>query len=514
MQIILPNYAIYAINQEVIIEHNGQEMKWTTSPFSKSNFEDDRAMFTHINEYWASLNKARQDKIFGIYLKIFDIFDSTDLLDEIDNLISEQVEQLFAEHTLDEIRPWVQIHSGIIFPKPPELPLNFVGSVDKNHTREKTYTVSDYVDLICMILQLRIMVPIWGKYIARTSKINGTRFKEFYAFKLLEHSVFYHEPPVQKLYNYIVSVLPAEGSKADILEGISSEEFPLWNLSLLIVRKLCLSDIRGLDPTPIIIRHISRHIMEKARRIDNGIDDGIKEKKSTTDGNQSEENQISILEEYKIKEDITRGEVEYIASCVQDAYKMARLIYPGVTDDEVNLAMSNMDLLIKAPAEEAQTMLLMWTIDPVIPSEAVNFLNKIDRTRCLCAISAAYWAKGFHLFSALATATAANTEGEIVISGTDSKGRISKETNEMLEKLFPFSKKQRGSKSNRAELVAIDDFIRVFTLRSWVLNLTDEQISVLYPGYASQKRLIIPHNFKEQVAQFVIDIASRNKLKA
>ena len=84
----------------------------------------------------------------------------------------------------------------------------------------------------------------------------------------------------------------------------------------------------------------------------------------------------------------------------------------------------------------------------------------------------------------------------------------------MLEKLFPFSKKQRGSKSNRAELVAIDDFIRVFTLRSWVLNLTDEQISVLYPGYASQKRLIIPHNFKEQVAQFVIDIASRNKLKA
>ena len=156
----------------------------------------------------------------------------------------------------------------------------------------------------------------------------------------------------------------------------------------------------------------------------------------------------------------------------------------------------------------------MWTIDPVIPSEAVNFLNKIDRTRCLCAISAAYWAKGFHLFSALATATAANTEGEIVISGTDSKGRISKETNEMLEKLFPFSKKQRGSKSNRAELVAIDDFIRVFTLRSWVLNLTDEQISVLYPGYASQKRLIIPHNFKEQVAQFVIDIASRNKLKA
>ena len=173
MQIILPNYAIYAINQEVIVEHNGQEMKWTTSPFSKSNFEDDRAMFTHINEYWASLNKARQDKIFGIYLKIFDIFDSTDLLDEIDNLISEQVEQLFAEHTLDEIRPWVQIHSGIIFPKPPELPLNFVGSVDKNHTREKTYTVSDYVDLICMILQLRIMVPIWGKYIARTSKING-----------------------------------------------------------------------------------------------------------------------------------------------------------------------------------------------------------------------------------------------------------------------------------------------------------------------------------------------------
>lgn len=512
MQIILPPYPTYINEQEVYVEHNGHETRWTTAPFSKMNFEDDRAMFKHINLFWSTLPEARQQKIFNIYLRIADIFDSTDLNDNIDQLLSEQIEELFEEHPLEEIRHWATLKSDIQFPQPPHLPATYVQStdqIDKNHTREKTYTVGDYIDLICMILQLRTMVPIWGKYIARTGKIAGTAFKEFYAFKLLDHTRFVHEEPIQKLYGYIKSVLPPDGNKADILQGISSEEFPLWNMSLLVVRKLCLSDIRGIDPTPILIRHISRHIMEKAKRIDSNTDMAVRSKNESSVSGQSEENQTSQLEQYKIKEEVSRGDVQFLLHHVQDPYKVAQAIHAGVSYKDVDLALQALPALTKVIPEYAQTLLLMWLIDPVVPAESVSYMTNLDRCRCLCACSAAYWAKGHYVLAALCTATPAPEDGEIMLSGTDSKGRLSKETIEKLDELFPYGRKTKGNKIIKEEIIAIDDMIKAFLAKSWLLNLSDEQMMIIHPKYPQIKRLSIPHNFKEQVALLVIDIASR-----
>ena len=518
MQIILPPYPTYVNDQEMYVEHKSQDLRWTTAPFSKMNFENDRAMFKHINEFWASLPMERQDHIFSIYRNISDIFDSTDLIDEIDQLLSEQVELLMLEHPLAEIRQWAMFNSDIRFPSPPELPAEFVESptqVDKNHTREKTYTVSDYIDLVCMIIQLRTMIPIWGRYIARTNKIAGTAFKEFYAFKLLDHSQFVREEPIQKLYGYIRSVLPPGGNKADILQGISSEEFPLWNMSVLVVRKLCLADIRGIDPTPILIRHISRHIMEKAKRIDANTDMSVRsknDKRSKSENNasgQSEEHQLSSLEQYKIKEEVSRGDIQFLLSHIQDPYRIAKLIAPGISDEAIDQSLKALPALLRSEADPSQTMLLSWMIDSVVPAETTSFMSMLDRCRCLCACSAAYWYKGHYLMAALCTATPAPDDGEVMLSGTDSKGRLSKETAEKIESLFPYGRKNKGNKAQRDEIVAIDELLNLFSAKSWVMNLSEEQVTVIYPKHPQIRRLTIPHNFKEQVAQLVIDIVSQ-----
>ena len=512
MQLILPDYPIYIREQEVIVAHKGQQLRWTTAPFSKMNFEDDRAMFKHINGYWVSLPMNQQDHIFEIYTKIADIFDSTDLVDQIDQLLSEQIEELMTEHPLTKIYNWAVMSSDIRFPQPPELPAKYtqtVDQIDKNHTREKTYTVGDYVNLVCMIIQLRTLVPIWGRYIARTYKIAGTMFKEYYAFKLLDHSLFIREAPIQKLYGYIKSVLPPTGNKADILQGISSEEFPLWNMSVLVVRRLCLADIRGIDPTPILIRHISRHIMEKAKRIDSNTDMSVRDKNESSAVGQSEENQISLLEQYKIKEEVSRGDIQFLLSHVQNPTHMARLIAPAVTDKEIQNAMSALPALTKFPPDPAQTLLLMWLIEPVVPAETVSFMSALERCQCLCAVAAAYWNKGHYLMSALCTAIPATVEGEMTLSGTDSKGRLSRETADRLEALFPYGRKTRGNKIIRDEIIAIDDIIRLFSSKSWILNLPEEQMEVIHPRQSQIRRLSLPHNFKEQVALLVIDIVSR-----
>ncbi len=511
MQLILPPYPTYAIEQEVYTEHNGQTVKWTTAPFSKMNFEEDRAMFKHINGYWASLPMSAQDRIFELYIAIANTFDTFSEDTDFDSELTELVAELFKFHGLTKIRHWAQFNSDIVFPQYPQLPVAYVETTaqkDKNHTREKTYTVGDYVDLVCMILQLRIMIPIWGRYIATTGKTAGTLFKEYYAFKLLDDSDFVREAPVSKLYGYIKSVLPAEGNKADILRGISSQESSLWNMSLLIVRKLCLADIRGLDPTPILIRHISRHIMEKAKRADPSTDMSVRDKKESSNASQTEENQTSQLEQYKIKEDISRGDIEFLLYNVSNIYAVANTIYPGIPIDDVDNALKAQDALLQHPANPAQTLLLMWMIDRVVPAETVSFMSATERARCLCACSAAYWAKGHYLLAALATATPVNTDGEISLSGTDSKGRLSKETLEKLEKLFPYYRKTKGNKIIRDEILAIDNLIAAFAEETWILNLSEEQMKVIHPKQSQIRRLALPHNFKELTALLVIDIAS------
>lgn len=510
MQIFLPPAATYVNEQLLYVEHNGQVIPWSTAAFSKRNFTEDRDLFKHINEYWASLSAQRQEEIFTIYIKINEVFDTTDLDSEIDHALNKLLFKLMLHHNFAEIKKWAQIYSGIVFPGPPHLLTEYKETIDKqdrNYTRDKTYIVSDYVDLVCMILQLRVMIPIWGRYIGRTHKLAGTVFKEYYALKLLDRTVFMTEEPIKKLYDYIETVLPVDGSKAHILMGVSSEEFAYWNMAQLVVRKLCLSDIRGLDPTPVLIRHISKYLMEKVKRLNSGNNTKIKDKnnKSSVFSSGSEEDQVSLMEQYKIKQDISTGDIQLLIHYASDPVYIARTIYPQTSDVVISKMVDASRAILKTRPEDAQTLLLSWLLDPAVPAEAVGYLNSSQRALALGAVAAAYWDKGHKLMSALCTATVVSDDDGADISSTGSKGRLSKETTEQLEKLFPYPRQTKRGKVVRDELLALDEIVELFVRRSWVLNIHNEYMKELQPTYPELRRLTIPHDFKEQMARLIID---------
>lgn len=516
MQFVLPPMPVYMNTREFYTEHRGKRIAWCGEAFYNNNFDDNYGLFKHINEYWASLSDADQDAIFNIYERIAAAFEATDfdfVASDLDAQLTQLVAELFKYHTLDAVKMYVQLRSDILIPGPSVLPVEYIHGTlqnDKNHSREKTYIRDDYVDLVAMIIQLRIMIPIWSMYILRTRKIYGTSFKEYYAFGLLQHSCFMNEAPVRKLYQYICAILPAGGSNLDLLAGVSQDEYPVLNLSLLCVRKLSFSDIRGLDPTPILIRHISRHIMEKANTIDSNTDRSIRDKDDVSSSNNlSEEQQVSKLEQYKLKEEYARGDIQYYLHCVRDSLTVARKIAPDVPEELVKDSLNSVPALLAQTATDQQTRLLQWLIDPVVPAESVMFFNATDRANCLCAVSAAYWHLGHHLVAALCTAVpVVNNYSEVVITTSDTKGRIAPETLARLESLFAYLKKPKSAKAPRGEIEAIDSIITDFTSVTWKLTITDEQMKVIHPAYPSNRTLVWPHNVREQFAQLVIHLAS------
>ena len=513
MQIILPSYDALLLRKSIFIEHAGQQLEWSVAPFNSGNFERDVGMFHHINQWWARQTEHAQKEIFDIYVDIYNAFTTTLAVDTLDAKLFDLIKRLYNKHQFEDIYHWMSFSSDIRFPGPPELLPEFVESIDKNHSRDKTYTIDDYKKLVCLIIQLRLMIPIWGEYIARTENTSGTQFKEYYAYQLLSRSNLFTSEALIKLTIYVSAIVPKEGSKSAIIEFISSEDFPVWNLGLLVVRRLCLADIRGHDPSPILVRHISRHVRERVKRSDNSFKGGMIREKLDLESQGSDENQISRMEGYKIKPEISIGEIALIEHLVADPYAVAQSLVPGIDPKVVAEALQSASIMQQYQAEEAQTLLLQWVFATVIPPEGVELLNQKQRINCLCVTQAVLWHHGHELLAGLATATVTPTiNGDVHLSGGYSKGRINKELSEKLTELYPYQKKTRGGKVINGVLQAIDEMVDLFMSVSWTVNVSPEKTAILNPRTPSVRRITIPHDFKTKVAELVVYLATRPRL--
>lgn len=510
MQIILPPYSTFVLDEHLVVEHNGQQFKWNVSPFSKTNFEAPIGMFQHINEWWALQTQERQQQIYDTYTKIYNTFDDHSDIEVIANHLQLGIAELIALHEFDSIRDYVQYKSKIRIPGPPDLPVTFVESIDKNHTRDKTYIMQDYLNLVTMVIQLRLLVPIWGEYISRTSKEIGTNYKELYAFYLINKSTMANSMAMTKLRAYVNAIVPASGNNAAILEGISSEDFPTWNLALVVVRRLSMMDIRGVDPKPILVQHISRHIRERVKRSDSSFRGGMIREKLQPNPNVSDEMQLSTLERYVFRPEITAGDIVHIRHLVKDHYKCAQELSPGITKQEVDTSMLAYKKLLTHELQPAQKRLLQWVIDPIVPGLGVDFFKHDDVARCLCITHAVLWRAGHHLLAALATASGKQTEEDAnIITGGYSRGRVSRELLDRLDKLYPYQKKSRSGKAQQVVLGDIDELVSMFMQDSWVSNLTPEHQAIINPKSHAIRRITIPHDFKTKVIELVIYLESR-----
>lgn len=521
----MPDQATLSLKTEVYVDHGNQRIPFDVGAFQKKSFDDQPHLFIHINQYLARLPVAVQDSIFKHYQEIRSVFDSNILTDELDKKLSHEIMQIFSYIDFEDLLHWAQLYSDIRFPQAPLLPVDFTNVGSKTHTREKTYTVSDYMKLIVFILQLKMLVPIWGEYIKTVGKIKGTNYKEFYAFKLIDESNLADGEALTKLTQYVIANVPEEACSSAVMDFISTDDFPIWNLALLVVRRLSLADVTGWqDPSPVVIRHISRHITERVNRSNNNFNNEILRDKSDRDSrpNTSEENQISVYETYKIKQDIPTGDQVLIKHAIQDPFAVAEMLSPGISRDLVakSLEMSNIinssnPAVTAAEVKKAQTILLKWIISPIIPPEGVNYLNRQERSNCLCSCFAVLWNAGHHLMAGLLTAVEYRQGDNIVSSGIETKGRISTILNERLLQYFPFQRKNNSGKVINVVGDSIENLRSEFAKTSWLYTVTDKSmLEVLNPTNVTSRRVTLPHTFKTSIVELVIWLAEqRNTIR-
>jgi hypothetical protein len=497
----------------VVLEHKGETVTFSISVFGRANFQYEYDVFDHINRYWASLPEQKQNQIFIIYKDIEYGFDNIHTKTELFDYLTNKVTELMAVNDLESVHNWITFSSGVQIPT--TIDADYQPSVGDNKSREKTYLKSDYMQLVSLSVLMRCMIPIWGQYITNIRQESGNQFKEYYAFQLLNKSAVAKCAAMEKLRLYIEhNVGEDKQNPNNTISGISSEDFGYWLLAFISIRRLCLGDVRGLDPRFHLISFIFKTILQKVRNNDSNFENGVKFKNIEERSGPDSENKISALERYKIKTNISLGETVELEYSIRDMADAATKLSYKVDPQLLNRSLQSSQALMQQRLLDPQITLLRWVFKPVISPRGLMYLPKPIVVQALGVAEAVLWARGHKYLALLCSSYPVISDKEMVISPVDSKMRVPKELTDELDKVYPFTSATNSKKAGvkQVSLVArsIDTVSDNLTMFSWRSTADESMLQEVFGN--TNRKIPIKPDIKLDLTRLVLEIGTRSWL--
>lgn len=504
----------------VKLDHGGEEIAFSISVFSRKNFQGENAgTFDHINDYWAQLTEEHQKRIFEVYKAIEygidNIYNQKDLTDHL----TDRVTELIKEHDLEAVQYWVSNKSNIIIPD--VFDVDYQHSFDNNTSREKTYTRSDYVKLVSLSVLLRCMIPVWGEYITHTRQKTGTKFKEYYAFQLLNKSSIIHSSPMEKLKTYVEHIVGDDKFNPDnVHSGISSEDFCYWSVALICIRRLCIGNVSGNEPRAHLVSFIYKFVIRLVQGTDMNSENAIRDKRVEDDRDSNGfGDKISTLERYKFKFNISPGEIAELEVPMENIHEAVKKITYQVDPVLLDNCLKTARQLEGQKLMMPQINIMRWLFKSVISPRGMMYLPNPTVIAALGASEAILWTMGYKYLAVLVTSYPEVNDKvlDMRISPSNSKLEIPEELINKLDILYPFSrssknKKPETDKSDQkpVNLTAksisdISDSLRTFSWRP----TCDETMLMDVFGVPNRRTPIRPE-VKIELTKLVIDIGQRS----
>lgn len=465
----------------ITLEHNGQYSTWDVSSAysrtqNRSEEEIDTAtLFAELNAYWASLSGERQTGIWEAYEDIRQILEADYQLEVATVKLKQKVQLLYTYMPLAELQHFLNFHATINYPSSVRDSLDPNSSVGR---AERTYLRADYFGLVVLSVAMRPMIPIWGQFIDISRRELGNNNKEYEAFRLLYFTHLVTSPEVERLREFIEFSIASQvtGDKifTPVLGGIGTTELPNWLLAMTCVRKLAPATVSGPGDQVNLIAKVHFYIDSKMKSLDRDFGrpfgGKVSEKKQTGSG---EESNAAVSDMYKIKPDISDGDIEFLNVYAEDPWRMAAVVCPDIPPEYLEQSLTVAHRMSQAEIEPHHTWLTKWVINKVIPAKGVDLLTFEPMLNCMAVTQATLWHWGHYDLAAMVTSTAQLTNDDIMIGATESRSRIPKEHLLKLQEYFPYSppvKKNTSARQSNIAARAIDRLAEILSRNDWIIN--------------------------------------------
>lgn len=503
------------------ISHRGEDIffsvRYIVSKSQLIKFD----VFEHLTAFWKQLSESEQDAIFQLYKDILDIFIGSDSyannpaysLVMLQQTISEKCREILNIQNYERVHRWVAIKSNLSAPS--DFSDVYVEKLEENKSRDLTYTKGEYVELLALSVLFKSVVPIFGEFINNTQKLVANHHKELYAFSMVEGSDVLSSAAFAKFAKYVETKVKDAGYRTEtsLTEAISSEDYSMWMISSVVVRRLSVSDIRGEDPNIHLLSCIHKFVKEQTQP---EHDQGPLIREKMHDGGRGDsESEISTLENVKVKLDLSIGSIVEMEYVVSNPYQVAEILCPEVARDELDKSLTTARNLLARELHLGPLTILQWMVKPIVPPQAVDYYKKETIINLLGVVEAMLWHRGHRFLAAWLTSYPDLKELDFIAERL-SRRQLEAPLAFKLRELFPHypivgGKVSKGKKYKDEHI----DSVAVGTINylasgmeeeRWITTIAKEKYQTIF-GASGTRRLPIDPDFQNHLARLIIEIA-------
>lgn len=520
----------------VIASHKDKQVWFNVKTYNRITCSDQ--FFGVINAYLGTLSESAQENIIQTYNDIKQActdyerrrgrFES---VKDFSEWMKEAVPKLYQDIDYANFRRWMLINHLVFIPA--NTKDVYEDRHDTMHTRDKTYLRDEYIDLAAASYLLRLMVPIWGIFVSYTQS-EYKLHKEFFAFRLLGRSSVIDYPAISKLSRYIPLFMTDQKQfSGAVFAGISKDDYPEHMLAYYVVRKLATSDPLRHDEELTLITGLHAHITKQFGLTNSNMaKSALNSKRLGTEdnsqsSNSSEEIQRSVMEQYQINENNSRGATqigETVLFKIKDG--IPRAIERMEPTMPLELATRFIEIAsdtsngLTAPRKKIQHIFLhgtMWVDTSVAMIEA---LDAIEINALFGLAAAINWFRGNYLVAAimLAKVPPHDATETFDLTQTSRKGKFSREVREKFRRYYPYEQVVGNGKvrKNTGE-ESVELFIKYLSSNRWINtlpeDLTQEAVDKFQLILGRFDEIIIPENARDTIANYIFTVADSQAQK-
>lgn len=462
--------------------HGDETQEWQVPAYKTIKSTDVHSTFANINGYLSSLPVERQQVIYDTYTNIFETLETVSDTLRLHVALQKHTKKLYEQVSFDELKTWVRFQGRVGVPADLKRDYDGVNSV---LTQRLTYLHDDYYDLAILSALFKLMVPVFGEYIRRMIKEVGSRFKEHYAFSLISRSNLVNLPAFIRLRDYVEAITQNEERKkpsdfrknSAVFGGLGTEELPDWLLSRAVVRRLCVHE-ESLGEN--IVARVYRTVGSHMDALDKTFNGRVNEKRLFGSG--SEEDNVSVAENYKVKQEISDGDLAVLSIYTEEMYGMASRVDPTCPLDKVTLCGKASESNAQLNIQQHHITLTQWVLSKtaashstdnakvkVVSPRGIPSLTKPSLLKAMAVTQAMLWHWGFE---ELALLMMAEPHPESSMAAGTATTRLGKKHTEMFFEMYPHyqpvSKSAHSLRNVNVACRAIDTLSLNMVENDWV----------------------------------------------
>jgi hypothetical protein len=493
---------------EALMTHRGETLHWIVEAYRRTTPHNTATVFDNLNRWLATFPLETQTALFTEFRYIREAFDTYSDLTKLQTQLSARLTTVYQYLSFDSLKNWMSLNSQIFMPA--ELKVAYQNN-ETQLTINLTYLRKDYYDLVILSILLKPLLPIFGQYIDHTKKEVAVWLKEHYAFGLIQGCSFTQCPAYARLVTYVNTLTENELRKKNqdnqrrsaIFGGLGTEELPVWLLSKALVRRVVIYE----ENAPVsLISNIYQNIEQLLNGLDKTFNERISEKIFFNDENA--EDNTSIIENYKIKQEVSDGDLEVLSHYMRDLTPIFNQIDSTIDPKKQQYCVEFFEANPLIAIGPCHMTLAQWVLARAISPRSLPFLDKRALHNAMIVTQSLLWHWGFNEL-ALIIGAEPYEETSYVMSTVAT--RLNKQHYTRLVEAYPYyrqlSKSNTSLRKMNVACRAIDSLSDSLMKHDWLVYGPNALLDI--EGYRSTKqRHIISAEIRNKLGDLLTKLLS------